>query len=719
MISFCFSDEAISPTLLNAKWNQILDPPPHRLSFNTALTSVNESAISNEYPQKLKSFSLSHLDTTIGSGDCPNGKKLSISHECPNMWIDDQATTDDQLIKRGSNWNAQCNAEDDDERQCGNTACLPEEKNVLVVAVMHNCDKTTLQSADLLDCKNYGTPSLMDTVSFTLDNETQQTDHLDVTVNGSTEKDTDTEKEAVQSNKLHVEGVSANHCVVASSNCLSSGDSSLRLKENDSANEDAQFSEPTVAEMNVVALQRPLVASGKMQENCVSGEGFDINAVTQRTELETRSCSPGSHDGSSSTEISAAEQTALSAQSKQFQSGIPVLSETCQLNACGSGNHCEHSGGCSASRDITSVENKVDKYEKIIRTRELHSVEVCLSESQEMTNGELNEQSEMSNKQTHGENEVLLHSAKLEEACSNNGDSNEVKAEAGFELKRTCIDELEESSPADIIDPSASSVLSNGCDSYGIQTPILAHIPKTLPSKEDSVTEEKEIEESKSECYSNVYEHRGNEATDRNGLILNCTGDQMKRTYFHNLCSQVPAEPSQASPKPAANLQPLSVPFGGARPKQPTNLKLQIPKPLLDHLQNDLVPPNCGGNSKNKNDISGKAKLGENIAANVFSDESSLNSSVTDIGGEHSDEYESGVSSSLCLVAASDSPDNDLGAGQFGIPTRKPFTSLGEVAPVWVPDSQAPNCMKCEARFTFTKRRHHCRACGKVSCCCF
>ncbi|XP_037121993.1 zinc finger FYVE domain-containing protein 16 isoform X3 [Syngnathus acus] len=40
--------------------------------------------------------------------------------------------------------------------------------------------------------------------------------------------------------------------------------------------------------------------------------------------------------------------------------------------------------------------------------------------------------------------------------------------------------------------------------------------------------------------------------------------------------------------------------------------------------------------------------------------------------------------------------------------------------PAWVPDSEAPNCMNCSHKFTFTKRRHHCRACGKVYCagCC-
>ncbi|XP_077592750.1 zinc finger FYVE domain-containing protein 9 isoform X6 [Stigmatopora nigra] len=45
---------------------------------------------------------------------------------------------------------------------------------------------------------------------------------------------------------------------------------------------------------------------------------------------------------------------------------------------------------------------------------------------------------------------------------------------------------------------------------------------------------------------------------------------------------------------------------------------------------------------------------------------------------------------------------------------------LGSRQPAWVPDSAAPNCMKCLQKFTFTKRRHHCRACGKVYCavCC-
>ncbi len=45
---------------------------------------------------------------------------------------------------------------------------------------------------------------------------------------------------------------------------------------------------------------------------------------------------------------------------------------------------------------------------------------------------------------------------------------------------------------------------------------------------------------------------------------------------------------------------------------------------------------------------------------------------------------------------------------------------LGKLAPVWVPDSEAANCMICDNKFTVIRRRHHCRACGQVLCsmCC-
>ena len=45
---------------------------------------------------------------------------------------------------------------------------------------------------------------------------------------------------------------------------------------------------------------------------------------------------------------------------------------------------------------------------------------------------------------------------------------------------------------------------------------------------------------------------------------------------------------------------------------------------------------------------------------------------------------------------------------------------VGYVRPFWVPDREALSCMRCDTKFNVIKRRHHCRACGKVLCnnCC-
>ncbi|XP_062259758.1 zinc finger FYVE domain-containing protein 9 isoform X1 [Platichthys flesus] len=189
--------------------------------------------------------------------------------------------------------------------------------------------------------------------------------------------------------------------------------------------------------------------------------------------------------------------------------------------------------------------------------------------------------------------------------------------------------------------------------------------PSPVPSKEDSVTEEKEMEESKQES--------GDGGALGSGSV---------------------------QPKLNNRLQPVSVPYGGARPKQPVTLKLQIPQPLSSQVQNQLL-------SKNKNQ--------ENQCRRSTPSETTL--SVTD-------QPAAGVNGEAVVhspsLRPSESPDNDLQAGQQGALCKKPASSLGEVAPVWVPDSQAPVCMKCDIKFTFTKRRHHCRACGKVFCatCC-
>ncbi|XP_022431389.1 zinc finger FYVE domain-containing protein 9 isoform X3 [Delphinapterus leucas] len=708
-------DETVSPILLDTRWNKILDPPSPRLSFNPALASVNEPTVSESQPQ-LKVFSLAHSAplNTEGEDHCANGQDCSLNPEINTMWIDENAVAEDQLIKRNCNQDDQCSTVEVGEKKCGNLACLPDEKSVLVVAVMHNCDKRTLQS-DLQDCNNYNSQSLMDAFSCSLDNENRQTDQFSLSVNGSTEKDMNSEKQMDPLSRPNAEGDSVKYICTTSSDNLASVCTPSQLQDDENIDRDPTMSVITsLTPDSVISSQGTDEGPAVKQEDSTPDEVLTGKTSSPRTDLG----SPNSFSHLSEGILMKKEPAEERTTEESIQSGLPLLLKADMPNGSGRDDNCEQFSDCLVPGEVRADENEGCKHEEILGTTELLNMTEHFSESQEMINWKLTKPNKMNDSQVNKENEKFLHMNQPEDTYDDSGGECDRMAEAGLDLKQTCMNESEGCDFSTVMDTPAANSLSNCCDSYGMQSPVVCFVPKTLPSKEDSVTEEKEIEESKSECYSNIYEQRGNEATEGSGLLLNSTGDLMKKNYLHNFCSQVPSVLGQSSPKIVANLQSISVPFGGARPKQPSNLKLQIPKPLSDHLQNDL-PANNGNNIKNKNDVLGKAKLGENSATNVCN--ASLgNISIADTNGEHLESYESGISSRQCIALPPESPDNDLRAGQFGISARKPFTTLGEVAPVWVPDSQAPNCMKCEARFTFTKRRHHCRACGKVFCasCC-
>ncbi|XP_068608778.1 zinc finger FYVE domain-containing protein 16 [Brachionichthys hirsutus] len=155
-----------------------------------------------------------------------------------------------------------------------------------------------------------------------------------------------------------------------------------------------------------------------------------------------------------------------------------------------------------------------------------------------------------------------------------------------------------------------------------------------------------------------------------------------------------------------ANQQPS---YGGARPKQP-------------HCQAARSPPAEEGGEGHLQIFGGSATNSEEREAIPGPTEER-----SGIGDESSPKY-----ATLEPQEYSVDPDElsepppypgeppTDGAGSVNWKREEVEEELGSRQPTWVPDSEAPDCMNCYQRFTFTKRRHHCRACGKVYCaaCC-
>lgn len=139
--------------------------------------------------------------------------------------------------------------------------------------------------------------------------------------------------------------------------------------------------------------------------------------------------------------------------------------------------------------------------------------------------------------------------------------------------------------------------------------------------------------------------------------------------------------------------------YGGARPKQL-------------HCQTARSPP--------------AGEEGEEPAQTLSTAEDDEESSPTSLTEEHSN-----IRDLSPMYATQEPQEYSVGYDELSEPPPYPGESptdgarsvnwkregveeLGSRQPAWVPDSEAPNCMNCYQRFTFTKRRHHCRACGKV-----
>ncbi|KAL8571467.1 hypothetical protein ACOMHN_051173 [Nucella lapillus] len=139
------------------------------------------------------------------------------------------------------------------------------------------------------------------------------------------------------------------------------------------------------------------------------------------------------------------------------------------------------------------------------------------------------------------------------------------------------------------------------------------------------------------------------------------------------------------------------------RTKRPTSLNLPVRQDRMGSLSPDAEtarPRKAGVVAES----AGSSEAGS-------SEEESMGIGGTD-GGVYED------------MGGGDPHQEGEGAGAAAMDPTHPSSilhlNLGKIAPTWLPDADAPACMECAARFTFTKRRHHCRACGKIFCstCC-
>ena len=69
-----------------------------------------------------------------------------------------------------------------------------------------------------------------------------------------------------------------------------------------------------------------------------------------------------------------------------------------------------------------------------------------------------------------------------------------------------------------------------------------------------------------------------------------------------------------------------------------------------------------------------------------------------------------GVDVSAMSFATSGSPVLPSGSD------RNDWASIISSKRFWMPDNVSSDCYRCNQKFTFLRRRHHCRICGQIFC---
>lgn len=222
-----------------------------------------------------------------------------------------------------------------------------------------------------------------------------------------------------------------------------------------------------------------------------------------------------------------------------MQFGLFLFFKLDTFNGFGRDDSCEQFLDCFVFIEVRVDENESFKYAEIFGIIEFFNMIEYFFEFQEMINWKLIKLNEMNDSQGNKENEKFLQLNQFEDIYNDRGGESDRTVEVGLDLKGICMNESEGCDFFIVTDILVVNFLFNCCDFYGMQSLVVCFILKILFFKEDLVIEEKEIEESKLECYLNIYEQRGNEVIEGSGLVLNSIGDLMKKNYLYSFCSQV------------------------------------------------------------------------------------------------------------------------------------------------------------------------------------
>ncbi|KAF2882827.1 hypothetical protein ILUMI_23339 [Ignelater luminosus] len=151
-------------------------------------------------------------------------------------------------------------------------------------------------------------------------------------------------------------------------------------------------------------------------------------------------------------------------------------------------------------------------------------------------------------------------------------------------------------------------------------------------------------------------------------------------------------------------------------PISPTQNDTEVNVTLVDSnnaLNNVMNLENISNNNMNSNENFNVAnEISENASGNATVSEVLVTSNENEDVEVKNDDNGQSDSSSANIESNQQETALEQNMG--------PSNWLGKQAPLWIPDSEALNCLHCDSKFTVIKRRHHCRACGLVLCskCC-